>query len=84
MAEEPLRRVKVWDGWIRLVHWGIVSLIAISWVSMETGNLEAHYLSGYAVLTLLLFRLARGVAGSDTARFGRFLRSPVAALRHLR
>ena len=60
---------------------------------METGNLEAHYLSGYAmltllpgyaVLTLLLFRLARGVAGSDTARFGRFLRSPVAALRHLR
>ena len=81
MAEEPVRQVKVWDGWIRLVHWGIVSLIGISWVSMRTGNAEVHYLSGYAVLTLLLFRLAWGVAGSDTARFSRFLRSPLAALR---
>ena len=58
MAEEPARPVKVGDGWIRLVHWGIVSLIAISWVSIKTGNAEAHHLSGYAVLTLLLFRLA--------------------------
>ena len=83
MAEEPLRRVKVWDGWVRLVHWGIVLLIGISWVSMKTGNAGVHYLSGYAVLTLLLFRIAWGVAGSDTARFARFLRSPLAALRHL-
>src|SRR3712207_9529647 len=83
MAEEPVRQVKVWDGWIRLVHWGIVSLIAVSWVSMRTGNAEAHYLSGYAVLTLLLFRIAWGVAGSDTARFARFLQSPLAAFRHL-
>ena len=83
MAEEPLRRVKVWDGWIRLVHWGIVVLIGVSWWTMRTNRAELHYLSGYAVLTLLLFRLAWGVAGSDTARFARFLRSPVAALRHL-
>ncbi len=83
MAEEPVRRVKVWDAWIRLVHWGIVSLVVISWAAMETGNVEAHYVSGYAVLTLLLFRLAWGVAGSDTARFARFLRSPAAAFRHL-
>ena len=83
MAEEPVRQVKVWDGWIRLVHWSIVSLIAVSWVSMRTGNVQVHYLSGYTVLTLLLFRIAWGVVGSDTARFSRFLRSPLAALRHL-
>src|SRR5215207_5347830 len=83
MAEEPVRQVKVWDGWIRLVHWRLASLIGISWVSMRTGNEEVHYLSGYAVLTLLLFRLGWGVAGSDTARFSRFLRSPLQALRHL-
>src|SRR3712207_997570 len=83
MAEEPVRQVKVWDGWIRLVHWSVVSLIAVSWVSIKTGNAEVHYLSGYAVLTLLLFRVAWGVAGSDTARFARFLRSPAAAFRHL-
>jgi cytochrome b len=58
MAEEPVRPVKVWDGWIRLVHWGIVSLIGVSWVAMRTGNAQVHYLSGYTVLTLLLFRIA--------------------------
>jgi cytochrome b len=45
--------------------------------------MEWHKLSGYSVLTLLLFRLAWGFLGSDTARFARFLKSPLAALRHL-
>lgn len=83
MAEEPTREVKVWDGWIRLFHWSIVVLLAVSWVSMETGNVQVHYVSGYTILALLLFRIAWGVAGSDTARFTRFLRSPLAGLRHL-
>lgn len=83
MAEEPVRRVKVWDGWIRFFHWSVVFLLAVSWVSIRTGNVEVHYVSGYAMLSLLLFRIAWGVAGSDTARFARFLRSPLAGLRHL-
>lgn len=83
MAEEPVREVKVWDAWIRLFHWSIVVLLAVSWVSMQTGHVEVHYVSGYAILALLLFRIAWGVAGSDTARFTRFLRSPLAGLRHL-
>lgn len=83
MAEEPVREVKVWDGWIRLFHWSIVTLVLVSFVSMKTGRAEVHYVSGYAVLTLLLFRVAWGVAGSDTARFTRFLRSPPAGFRHL-
>ena len=45
--------------------------------------MELHFLSGYTVLTLLLFRLVWGFVGSDTARFAGFLRSPAAALRHL-
>lgn len=79
-----MREVKVWDGWVRLFHWSIVVLLAVSFVSIKTGNVEVHYVSGYTVLTLLLFRIAWGVAGSDTARFTRFLRSPLAGLRHLR
>lgn len=83
-GQEPARRVKVWDGWVRLVHWAIVALIGVSWVSMRTDRVEVHYVSGYAVLSLLLFRIAWGVTGSETARFTRFLRSPLAGLRHLR
>ena len=83
MDDQTLVRVRVWDGWVRLVHWSIVLLIGLSWWSIETGRMRIHYLSGYAVLTLVLFRIGWGFVGSDTARFGRFLRSPVVALRHL-
>jgi cytochrome b len=75
--------IKVWDTPIRLFHWGIVILIGVSWVSQELNWMQIHFLSGYTMLTALLFRLAWGFVGSDTARFSRFLRSPVAALRHL-
>ena len=82
MAAET--QVKVWDGWIRLFHWGLVGLIGFSWWSAETGQMEWHILSGQVILALLLFRLAWGVVGSETARFVHFLRSPFEALRHLR
>lgn len=76
-------RVKVWDGWVRLFHWSIVLLLIVSYVTAKTGRMGWHMLSGYAILALLLFRIAWGFVGSETARFARFLRSPFAALRHL-
>ncbi|MFH5924622.1 cytochrome b/b6 domain-containing protein [Roseomonas xinghualingensis] len=86
MAETTHQRVKVkvWDGWIRLVHWAIAVLLGASWWTASTGRMEWHMLSGQAILALLLFRIAWGFLGSETARFSRFLRSPLAGLRHLR
>jgi cytochrome b len=84
MDMQATARVKVWDGWVRLVHWSIVVLMAVSYWSIQAGKMQIHYWSGYTVLTLVLFRIAWGLVGSDTARFGRFLRSPLAALDHLR
>ncbi|MBI0534322.1 hydrogenase [Roseomonas sp. KE2513] len=83
-AQGPLVKVKVWDGWIRAVHWALVLLIGFSWWAAETERYEWHMLSGEVILTLLLFRLGWGIAGSDTARFTRFLRSPMEGFRHLR
>lgn len=85
MTQQPAttRPVKVWDAWIRAVHWSIVILLGVSWWSIQTGRMQVHYLSGYTVLTLVLFRIGWGLAGSDTARFSRFLRSPLAAFRHM-
>ena len=76
--------VKVWDGWLRLFHWSIVLLLIVSYVTAKTGRMEWHMLSGYAMLALLLFRIAWGFVGSDSARFARFLRGPGAVRRHLR
>ncbi len=75
--------MKVWDPWIRLVHWMIVLLLPFSWWTATTSRFDLHFLSGYTILTLLLFRIAWGLVGSHTARFSQFLRSPLEALRHL-
>jgi cytochrome b len=75
--------MRIWDAPTRLFHWVLVLLIATSYVTVQNNWMDLHLLSGYAILTLLLFRLVWGFIGSDTARFARFLRSPFAALRHL-
>jgi cytochrome b len=67
---------RIWDLPVRLVHWLVVPLAAFSWWSGEEGHLDWHRLSGFTLLTLVLFRLAWGVFGSQTARFAQFLRGP--------
>jgi cytochrome b len=78
-----MQRIKVWDLPVRLFHWSIVVLIAAAWVTQEFNLMDWHVWCGYAILTLLLFRVIWGFVGSDTARFSQFLKSPIAALRHL-
>jgi cytochrome b len=78
-----MRPIKVWDLPVRLFHWLLVVLIAAAWVTQEYSLMDWHMRVGWAILTLLLFRVVWGFVGSDTARFTRFLRSPAAALRHL-
>ena len=75
--------MKVWDAPTRLFHWAVVVLVAVSYFSARFGPINLHFLSGYTLLTLLLFRLAWGFVGSETSRFRQFLRSPAAAWRHL-
>ena len=75
--------MRVWDLPTRLFHWAIVALVATSYITIQLDEIRYHLLSGYTILTLLLFRLAWGFLGSDTSRFGRFVKSPAAAFRHL-
>lgn len=75
--------VKVWDAPTRLFHWTLVALIIGAYVTAENGWIDWHFRCGYAIIALLLFRIVWGFAGSDTARFARFVKSPVAALGHL-
>jgi cytochrome b len=76
-------RLRIWDPWVRLVHWAIVVLFALSVASGLAGHFRVHFLSGYALLALVLFRIAWGFVGSQTARFTAFLRGPKAVLRSL-
>ncbi len=79
-----LLSMRVWDGPTRLCHWLIVLAVGTSAVAAELGAMRAHRGAGYVALGLLLFRIAWGFVGSDTARFSRLLTSPTALARDLR
>ena len=76
--------VRVWDLPTRLFHWVLAALIGFSWWSAEEHHTDWHMWSGFAVLTLLLFRLLWGFFGSSTARFANFVRGPRTVAGHLR
>jgi cytochrome b len=77
-------RVRIWDGPTRLTHWLVVVLMAFAWGAAEYHQWVLHRLASYGVLTLLLFRLYWGFAGSATARFAGFLRGPTAFMSYAR
>ena len=79
----PSLAMRVWDAPTRLFHWAIVLLIITSYVSIQKDWTQIHFVAGYTMLALLLFRIVWGFVGSDTSRFRNFLRSPVEGLRHL-
>jgi cytochrome b len=79
-------RIRVWDLPTRIFHWVLVALVVFSFTTGKIGGswLEWHMKSGYAILALLLFRVAWGFVGSDTARFSHFIRGPRAAFAYAR
>jgi cytochrome b len=64
----------------------LVVVVATSIITAKLGGnaMAWHLWSGYAALTLLLFRLLWGVAGDRYARFTSFVRGPRAVLAYLR
>ena len=78
------RKIAIWDFPTRLFHWTLVALIAFSWWTAEEHYDDLHLYSGYAILSLLLFRILWGLVGSSTARFANFVGGPKAVAGYLR
>jgi len=80
-------RVRVWDLPTRLFHWSLAACTLSACISARLNGpfaLRLHFLSGYAVLVLIGFRVLWGFAGSHYARFAQFVRGPSTTLRYLR
>jgi cytochrome b len=79
-------QVRVWDLPTRLFHWSLVVLVCFSVVTAKIGGawLDWHMRSGYTILTLLIFRLLWGVAGSRYARLAHFVRGPRVVFEYIR
>jgi cytochrome b len=73
----------VWDLPTRLFHWLTVALVLTAYVTARLNWMDFHVRAGTALLALLLFRVAWGLVGSDTARFACFVTSPRPAVQHL-
>jgi cytochrome b len=73
-----MKKIRVWDLPIRLFHWILVLLIAISIITQQIGGnaMDWHFRSGYAVLALIAFRLIWGLVGTRYARFSNFIHGP--------
>lgn len=75
---------RLWDLPVRLTHLALILCVAAAWISYELDAMDWHMRNGYAVLTLVLFRILWGLFGSSSARFSHFLAGPSAVLAYLR
>lgn len=77
---------RVWDLPTRTFHWLLAILVVASIASAKIGGgaMVWHFRSGYAILTLLAFRLLWGLVGGRWSRFANFLYGPTTVLRYLK
>ena len=78
--------VRIWDLPTRLFHW-LLALCVIGLVITANvgGNAMVwHFRLGYAVATLLLFRVVWGLVGGHWSRFSSFLYAPASIVRYLK
>ena len=72
------RTLRIWDLPTRLFHWLLVICIAGAVICVNIGGhwMQWHAYFGYAVLSLVLFRVLWGFIGAVHSRFTTFIPSP--------
>ncbi len=81
-----MESVRVWDLPTRIFHWALVLCVVGLVITGEISGdaMVWHFRLGYAVLTLLLFRVAWGFIGGHWSRFGSFVVSPSTVWAYIR
>lgn len=79
-------RVRIWDLPTRVFHILLAIAVAGLFVTGELGGnaMQWHFLLGYLVLVLVLFRLVWGVVGGHWSRFVNFVPRPSSLLVYVR
>lgn len=79
-------KIRVWDLPTRIFHWLLTACVIGLFVTSKLGGaaMKWHFLLGYGVLALLLFRLIWGFVGGRWSRFSSFHFTPAKLSRYLR
>ncbi len=81
-AQGWAQRVPVWDRFVRLFHWSLVSCVVLNYFVLAEGK-DLHQWLGYAATALVLGRVVWGFIGSNHARFSDFAPTPERLRREL-
>lgn len=85
VVPQPDRQM-VWDAFIRLFHWLLVTMVTIGAVTglvLGPTWLKLHILAGTVAAALVLARIVWGFAGGRFARFEGFVEGPLKTLHHI-
>lgn len=77
------KTVMVWDPFIRVFHWSLVTAYLVAWVSAEE-QAVVHENAGYFMLVLIGMRLLWGLIGTRHAQFADFLTGPRRAVDYVK
>jgi cytochrome b len=81
----PMLTVRIWDLPTRLFHWALAACVIGLVITGNVGGnaMVWHFRLGYAVLTLVLFRLAWGFVGGHWSRWSSLPLRPKKVLAYL-
>ncbi len=74
--------VRVWDPFVRIFHWTLVSCVLINYFMLDDGE-TLHQWLGYLAGALVAARIVWGFIGSEHARFASFMPTPSRLSAHL-
>ena len=79
-------KIRVWDLPTRCFHWALALAVVCLVITGNIGGdaMAWHFRFGYAVLSLLLFRIVWGIVGGYWSRFVQFIYSPRSILNYLK
>jgi cytochrome b len=70
-----VKKIKVWDRFVRIFHWGLVVSFFVAYFSTTSVG-WVHKGFGYAALALIAARIVWGFVGKGHARFTDFVPTP--------
>ena len=74
--------VRVWDPFVRVFHWSLVSCVVLNFFVVDDGE-TLHQFIGYLAAGLVAARFVWGFVGSEYARFDSFFPTPARLRAHL-